>query len=132
MSRGLGDVYKRQILENAIYYGVKNMDEDGEIHVKGWKENDDIYITVSDNGFGIPEDYLKTILSDTEHKKAHGSGVGLINVHKRIQLRFGEQYGISIASELDEGTCVTIHIPAVPYTEENQKALEDGTYFEKE
>ena len=120
------------ILENAIYYGVKNMDEDGEIHVKGWKENDDIYITVSDNGFGIPEDYLKTILSDTEHKKAHGSGVGLINVHKRIQLRFGEQYGISIASELDEGTCVTIHIPAVPYTEENQKALEDGTYFEKE
>ena len=120
------------ILENAIYYGVKNMDEDGEIHVKGWKENDDIYITVSDNGFGIPEDYLKTILSDTEHKKAHGSGVGLINVHKRIQLRFGEQYGISIVSELDEGTCVTIHIPAVPYTEENQKALEDGTYFEKE
>lgn len=120
------------ILENAIYYGVKNMDEDGEINVKGWKENDDIYITVSDNGFGIPEDYLKTILSDTEHKKAHGSGVGLINVHKRIQLRFGEQYGISIASELDEGTCVTIHIPAVPYTEENQKALEEGTYFEKE
>ena len=56
------------ILENAIYYGVKNMDEDGEINVKGWKENDDIYITVSDNGFGIPEDYLKTILSDTEHK----------------------------------------------------------------
>ena len=56
----------------------------------------------------------------------------MINVHKRIQLRFGEQYGISIASELDEGTCVTIHIPAVPYTEENQKALEEGTYFEKE
>lgn len=116
------------ILENAIYYGVKNMDEDGEIHVKAYKEKDDIYITVSDNGFGIPEDYLQTILSDTEHKKAHGSGVGLINVHKRIQLRFGENYGLHIESELDEGTTVTIHIPSVIYNEENRKALEEGSW----
>lgn len=119
------------ILENAIYYGVKNMDEDGKIIVRGYKENDDIFITIEDNGFGIPDEYLQTILSDTEHKKAHGSGVGLINVQKRIQLRFGEQYGIHIESELDEGTKVTIHIPAIPYTKENQKALEDGSMLRR-
>lgn len=120
------------ILENAIYYGVKNMDEDGRITVKGYQRNGDIYVIVADNGFGIPDEYLQTILSDTEHKKAHGSGVGLINVHKRIQLRFGEQYGISIESELDEGTTVTIHIPSIPFSKENQKALEDGSWLKGE
>ncbi len=119
------------ILENAIYYGVKNMDEDGHIIVKGWKGSEDIYITIEDNGFGIPEDYLNVILSDTDHKKAHGSGVGLINVHKRIQLRFGENYGIQIESELDVGTKVTIHIPAVIYNEQNQKDLESGEWLNR-
>ncbi len=119
------------ILENAIYYGVKNMDEDGHIIVKGWKEDEEIYITIEDNGFGIPEDYLNVILSDTGHKKAHGSGVGLINVHKRIQLRFGEKYGIKIESELDVGTKVTIHIPAIIYNEQNQKDLETGEWLNR-
>lgn len=119
------------ILENAIYYGVKNMDEDGHIIVKGWKESEDIYITIEDNGFGIPEDYLNVILSDSDHKKAHGSGVGLINVHKRIQLRFGENYGIQIESELDVGTKVTIHIPALIYNEQNQKDLESGEWLNR-
>lgn len=119
------------ILENAIYYGVKNMDEDGHIIVKGWKDSEDIYITIEDNGFGIPEDYLNVILSDTDHKKAHGSGVGLINVHKRIQLRFGENYGIQIESELDVGTKVTIQIPAVIYNEQNQKDLESGEWLNR-
>ncbi len=119
------------ILENAIYYGVKNMDEDGHIIVKGWKEDEEIYITIEDNGFGIPEDYLNVILSDTDHKKAHGSGVGLINVHKRIQLRFGEKYGIKIESELDVGTKVTIHIPAIIYNEQNQKDLETGEWLNR-
>ncbi len=119
------------ILENGIYYGVKNMDEDGHIIVKGWKDSEDIYITIEDNGFGIPEDYLNVILSDTDHKKAHGSGVGLINVHKRIQLRFGENYGIQIESELDVGTKVTIHIPAVIYNEQNQKDLESGEWLNR-
>ena len=120
------------ILENAIYYGVKNMDEDGVICVHGWKKDENIYLTVEDNGFGIPQEYLENILSDEGHKKAHGSGVGLINVHKRIQLRFGAKYGIRIESELDEGTRVTIHLPAIPYTPENQKALENGDWSEKE
>ncbi len=99
--------------------------------MKGWKEDEEIYITIEDNGFGIPEDYLNVILSDTDHKKAHGSGVGLINVHKRIQLRFGEKYGIKIESELDVGTKVTIHIPAIIYNEQNQKDLETGEWLNR-
>ena len=58
----------------------------------------------------------------------HGSGVGVINVHSRIQLMFGEQYGLEIYSEPDEGTRVVIHIPAIPYTKENAEQLEMQKY----
>ena len=114
------------ILENAVYYGVKDM-EDGEIVVKGFMGDDgDIYITVSDNGFGMSSSVAESLLTDDTRVRKKGSGVGLINVQRRIQLRFGEQYGLKIESEPDEGTTVTIHLPAIPYDEENQKMLESG------
>lgn len=114
------------ILENAVYYGVKDM-EDGEISVKGIMGDDgDIYITVSDNGFGMSSDQLELLLTDDTRVRKKGSGVGLINVQRRIQLRFGEEYGLKIESEPDEGCRVTIHLPAIEYTEENRKMLESG------
>ncbi|MBE5822437.1 MAG: sensor histidine kinase [Butyrivibrio sp.] len=114
------------ILENAVYYGVKDM-EDGEIHVKGFMgEDGDIYITVSDNGFGMSSEEVEGLLTDDTRVRKKGSGVGLINVQRRIQLRFGEEYGLKIDSEPDEGTTVTIHLPAIEYTEKNRKALESG------
>ncbi len=120
------------ILENAVYYGVKDM-EDGEIKVKGYMgEDGDIYITVSDNGFGMNEEQLEFLLTDDTRVRKHGSGVGLINVQRRIQLRFGQQYGLNIQSEPDEGTIVTIHLPAIIYNEENAKALESGKEQENE
>ena len=119
------------ILENAIYYGVDAMDDEGEIDVIGRKEGDLILLSVRDNGLGMPQEKVDQILSDEEHEERehkHGSGVGLINVHKRIKLRFGPQYGLTIESEPDEGTVVTIRIPAVPYTEKNRRALEHGQW----
>ncbi|MBR1643311.1 MAG: sensor histidine kinase [Butyrivibrio sp.] len=114
------------ILENAVYYGVKDM-EDGQIHVKGFMgEDGDIYITVSDNGFGMSSEEVEGLLTDDTRVRKKGSGVGLINVQRRIQLRFGEEYGLKIDSEPDEGTTVTIHLPAIEYTEEKRKALESG------
>ena len=57
----------------------------------------------------------------------HGSGVGLVNVNQRIQILFGKEYGLCIESEPDEGTTVFIRIPAILFTEENRKMLENGT-----
>lgn len=118
------------ILENAIYYGVGHMDEDddGKIIVRGEKKGDDIYISVEDNGMGMREDVLKNILTNNNKVPKHGSGVGVINVHSRIRLMFGEQYGLTVYSEPDEGTRVVIHIPAIPYTEENVELLEKQKY----
>ncbi len=112
------------ILENAIYYGVKDM-EDGLIKVKGYIGDDgDIYIEVRDNGFGMNEKQTELLLTDDTRVRKKGSGVGLINVHRRIQLRFGAQYGLYIESEPDEGTMVRIHMPAVEFTEENRRKFE--------
>ncbi len=65
-------------------------------------------------------------------KRQHGSGVGLVNVNKRIQILFGKEYGLKVVSELDEGTKVSICIPAVAFTEENRKILEKGYLLGRE
>lgn len=121
------------LLENAIYYGVGNMDEDddGQILIRGEKKGEDIYISIEDNGMGMPEDIRGNILTDNSKVPKHGSGVGVINVHSRISLMFGPEYGLEVYSELDEGTKVVIHIPAIPYTKENAEQLEKQTYGQR-
>lgn len=114
------------ILENAIYYGVGDMDEDdgARIIISGRIKEKDIYISVEDNGMGMREEDVRNILTDNQKVPKHGSGVGLINVHSRIQLMFGAEYGLIVESEADVGTTVTIHLPAVPFTKENCDELE--------
>lgn len=114
------------ILENAIYYGVQSMDGDGLIIVRGYKEGETIYLEVEDNGLGMPEEVVEGLLTEKGQARAKGSGVGLVNVHNRIRLRFGEEYGLSIISAPDEGTTVRIHLPAISYSEENIELLESG------
>ena len=108
------------LLENAIYYGVEHMDGEGEIKVRGYEKDGDVYISVSDNGMGIPEETLATLLTDKARSRGKGSGIGLWNVDQRIKIYFKGDYGLLIDSELDEGTTVTIHLPKVPI-EEYQK-----------
>ncbi|MCR5526659.1 MAG: sensor histidine kinase [Lachnospiraceae bacterium] len=114
------------LLENAIYYGVEGMDGEGEITVKGYRKDDDIYIDVIDNGIGIPEETAQSLLTEDNHIHKHGSGVGIINVHNRIKLRFGEEYGLEIESEPDEGSMFRIHLPYIPFDQENQDLYEKG------
>jgi len=120
------------ILENAINYGVNGMEEDGEITVAGRKEDGDIILSVADNGIGMSEEKAELLLTDSAHIRKHGSGVGLVNVNNRIQILFGKEYGLTVESELDEGTTVSVRIPAIPYTEENQGIFEKGWLFSRE
>lgn len=114
------------LLENAIYYGMEFMDGEGEIHVRGYRKDKDVYLEVEDNGLGMPEEEAAELLNGKERPHKHGSGVGLVNVHSRLKLRFGEDYGLVIHSCPDEGMMVQIHIPYIPYTVETQKFLESG------
>ena len=114
------------LLENAIYYGVEGMDGDGEIEVIGYHKEKDVYIEVRDNGLGMPEEMVDALLTENDRVRKKGSGVGLINVHNRIRLRFGDSYGLEIESRLDEGTIVRIHLPYIEYSPETVELLEDG------
>lgn len=119
------------ILENAINYGICEMDGCGIINVCGKKADDRIILSVSDNGMGIPDDEIGFLLKDTNRIRKRGSGVGLVNVNNRIKILFGGQYGLYIESELDEGTTVYINIPAIEYTEENRKHFEERSMPEE-
>lgn len=101
------------LVENAIYHGMEFMDGDGMITVKAWRKEDELYLSVADNGLGMTEDKVETILTGKSSSgNGRGSGIGVKNVNERIKLYFGEAYGITIDSEPDEGTTVIIHLPA--------------------
>lgn len=99
------------LIENAIYYGMEYMDGEGEIHIRAYSREQDLYLEVEDNGPGMPEEQVEHLLTGGEKARQKGSGIGLKNVNQRIQLYFGTQYGLEIESEPDEGTVVRIHIP---------------------
>ncbi|MGE5614582.1 MAG: cache domain-containing sensor histidine kinase [Bacillota bacterium] len=98
------------IIENSIYHGIEKIHDKGIIEVRAGISEDKTLIQVIDNGYGIPPAVLKDILKK-ESKNDASSGVGLKNVHERIQLYFGQDYGLEILSELDEGTTVNIRLP---------------------
>ncbi|MCI9511861.1 MAG: sensor histidine kinase [Oscillibacter sp.] len=104
------------ILENAIYHGMDYADGDGKICVQAFREGEDVVIEVADNGPGMPEEVVERLLDQGGAYAAagsRGSGIGLRNVHRRIQLTFGRAYGLSILSEPDDGTVVRIRLPAL-------------------
>ena len=107
------------LVENAIYHGMEFMDGDGEILVRAFLEEGELIFTISDNGLGMTEEQVNGLLKEnTVHASSkRGSGIGVKNVNERIRLYFGEQYGLSIESEPDEGTTIWIHLPAIPYAE---------------
>ena len=107
------------IVENAIYHGMEYMEDSGTILVTAEMKDGDLQIVVSDNGLGMtPEQAAKLLTGDPmrpDTRRKPGSGVGLKNVQSRIHLYFGEQYGLTIDSEPDEGTRVIIRLPVIPY-----------------
>lgn len=107
------------IVENAIYHSMDFMDGDGVIAIHAAVSEGTLSITVADNGLGMPPEVVARLLAGEAPPlgSSRGSGIGLKNVQDRIRLYFGPQYGVCIESEPDEGTRVTLRMPAVPYGE---------------
>ncbi len=93
------------IVENSIKHGFLGKDGVGTVTVKVREENGDVLFYVSDDGVGfdVPQDLW------TKNSDGIG-GYGLRNVNERIQLEYGEGYGLSVASQKGVGTCVTVRI----------------------
>jgi two-component system sensor histidine kinase YesM len=64
----------------------------------------------------MSEEKVRSLLEAVETTKfgnSKGSGIGVKNVHQRIQLYYGKNYGLEINSEMDVGTSVLIHLPHI-------------------
>lgn len=100
------------IIENSILHGIlEKTQKQGTIVITGWVESNDVVLVISDDGVGIPEDILKNILSEDRKSTSSGSNIAVCNIHNRLQLLYGERYGLSYDSIYGEGCEVTLRIP---------------------
>ncbi|MCC3355314.1 sensor histidine kinase [Bacillus sp. REN16] len=96
-------------LENAFFHGF-NRKPDGSIKVLIWKQGVDLICEIVDNGDGM-DLAEENELPVSNRKQDRFTGIGIRNVHERIQLLYGETYGVSITSEIGNGTKVRITLP---------------------
>lgn len=110
------------IVENAIYHGIEQMAEDTNIYIKGIVEQGDCIIEITDAGRGMSSEQVmqleEKIAGKAEAGGSSGNGIGLKNVQDRIQMSFGENYGIQIASRLGCYTKIMVRIPLTKRTKE--------------
>lgn len=103
------------LAENSIIHGIMEKEEKtGSIVLTGWMEDEDIVLLLSDDGVGIDPDILSKFLDGTLHNpQSKGTNIAVYNTHRRLQILYGERYGLSFSSAKGEGTEVQIRIPAI-------------------
>lgn len=119
------------LVENSFYHGLNYCTAGDNITIQAKRDSTILYITVSDNGQGMTQevlDELRAKLSEeasfTELGHRNKQGIGLKNIHSRIELYYGRGYGLSITSTPGEGTSITIKIPVLQGSGEIQEAKE--------
>lgn len=103
------------IVENSIKHGFSGTPYKNSITIKGYMEGYSIHFIIEDDGSGISQTQLERVrLSlDSDRRLADESGIGLKNIHQRIKILFGEQYGLTIESKQDSFTRVHLLIPQI-------------------
>ena len=98
------------LVENAIYHGIKYKEGKGLVRIRGFRQEDRLILQVQDDGKGMEPEVLAHIF-EKHTRDTRSNGVGLSNVNERIQLYYGEDYGISFRSSSGNGTEATITLP---------------------
>lgn len=102
------------VIENAITHGLNDMEENGHIILKISPSKDRLRLNacVYDNGIGMSRETLEKVTAHLEAPEKNSEhGIGLFNINNRIRLFYGQEYGITIKSKENQGTCVTVTIP---------------------
>lgn len=97
------------VVENIFVHGLTN--QMCHIHLNVSIKNNTIYISISDNGSGIPREKLTELNRSIRDFKTARYSFGLPSINHRISLLYGENYGLTIKSSPENGTTVTIAIP---------------------
>ena len=105
------------IIENSVLHGIlEKPDKSGTIVLTGWIEDSSIVLLISDDGVGIPSEKLATILSGEGVSSSGGTNIAVHNTHRRLQILYGSDYGLTYSSTPGNGTEVEIRIPAIRNT----------------
>lgn len=99
------------LVENAANHATKDPQNTVHIQVWGYEEKDDLVFIVSDNGHGMEKQYLEDLRASLDEESNTRYGIGLKNIHRRIKLYYGINYGLVINSSPGKGTSVTVRIP---------------------
>lgn len=106
------------LVENAIYHGIKVKENGGTIRVTAMLDEDNLLITVEDDGAGMTEEQLEHIYDEKESDES-SSKIGVYNVNERIHIYFGQDFGLKFFSGPDKGTTAMLILPQ-HYNEEEE------------
>ncbi len=99
------------LIENAIYHGLKGGSHLGTIIIREFREEGDLFIEVRDDGRGMRDEEIEALNASLKAGERDNHGVG--NVHRRIELICGPEYGLSYTKNADGGLCAVVHLPAI-------------------
>lgn len=98
------------LVENAINHGLKNARGEKYVMIRAFQKQDELWIEVEDNGIGIDKKQMRELLINPKEVNGKDS-IGLWNIHLRMKMLYGEDYGLELESEEGKGTKVTLKIP---------------------
>ncbi|NOU62491.1 hypothetical protein GC096_00330 [Paenibacillus sp. LMG 31461] len=103
------------IVENAISYGIEPKKTAKELRIEASESHGIVTLIISDDGAGIPEEKLKVLLKKRRatDEQQSDKGLGILNVHERLALHYGDTFGVQIQSEVGVGTQITIKFPSL-------------------
>lgn len=116
------------LVENAIYHGIKKTRRSGMIKLKGESQSGILVFSVEDNGLGMHEAELARLRENLSHYDVSNPemGFGLYNVFKRIQLYYETEDGLTVESEYNKGSRVTLRLPAIRLPVPAQAVVAEG------
>lgn len=99
------------IIENYFAHGIRLQEDDNFLEIKVQRNNNNLLIHVKDNGIGMTEDEIIKKQEEMKEKISKTGSIGLLNVHRRMVAAYGDNYGIELRKNQQQGLWVTLKIP---------------------
>ena len=112
------------MVENAILHGIEPMKDGGRVRITAGLEQQNLLITIEDNGPGMAPEELEQCRAAVYSESGATDSIGMRNVHRRLRLHFGEEYGLAIESRHQEGTIVTLRMPGTRLSAEQEQGTD--------
>lgn len=115
------------LAENAIFHGIEAKYETGTVVIESALLGERLLLTITDDGAGMDERTLEKVRACLKQPAVKDdSSIGMPNVHNRIRLNYGEEYGLTVESSKGIGTTVTLLMPAIFQKEEKHESSGRG------